>query len=428
MHFHYVSEEESTIRERIDGCVERITVQAQTYQTQGRYKDAEYLYRQVEAASAPRGPCDDSLLDPEPDLVLLYEKLGNLPAAEILQERRLILLMTFEHPSEEAVISREADNLFRLYTYFLSRCEDLHIMPDVALLSTFYRIAVLDCSLLNTLLFQSELWTRCNPELCLQIAIRIKSTEMIRGLISIGTDINKGAVSWSPPLLSAAQYGNLEGLELLLENNVDVGALGSNSETALHHAVLRDAKQRDETYEIICRLAEAGVNINAVDIYSRTALHSPLVHIRTEPEERVVRCLIETGVDIEAEDRNQETALNLAVRRGYLTTVRLLLLQGANTEVHGRMGETPLSCAGRYADKSMIKLLLDHGANIEAQDGTGNTPLHDAVISGQVEMVRMWLGRGASVATYNEGGQTPVDIARSKGNQILLDILSGLDN
>lgn len=416
------------IRIMANDCVGRIALQARTHQAQGRYKDAEYLYRQLEMASAPLNPSVDSLLKPEPDMVLIYEKLGNLPAAEVLQEHRLIFSMSPEQGSEDAIISREAENLFRLYILFLARIEDLIVFTSArpAHLVVFYRIAILGCSLLNSLLFQSELWTRCNPELCLHIAISIQSTEMIRGLISIGVDINQIGGGWNPPLLTAAQYGDLEGLELLLENNVDVGAKSPEFETALHLAMSRDAKQSDETYEVICLLIKEGVDVNAPAGRLRTALHCAAFY-GTEPEEKVVRCLIEAGVDIEAKDCNKDTALNLAVRQEHLTTVRLLLQQGANTEVGG-CGDSPLSCAVVNGDESMADLLLDHGANIEAKDRSKNSPLHQAVMLSKIEMVRMLLRRGASAAVYNGLGQTPVDIARFNGNRILLDILLGLNN
>ena len=421
--------EEFAIHRRIDDCIKKITGQAQTHQAQGRYKDAVYLYRQLETASAPLDPSVDSLLNPELDIVLIYEKLGNLPAAEILQEHRLLFSMRPEKYLEDEMISREAENLFRLYILFLARVEDLQVMSAASvLLTVFYRIAILDCSLLNALLFQSKLWTRCNPEQCLYIAIRFQSTELTRGLISLGVDINMSGDDWSPPLMTAARYGNLDTLKLLLENNVDVGAKRLLLGTALNSAMLRDAKQSDETYDIIIRLIAAGVDVNARDCVWHTALHSAVVH-DPEPEEKIVRCLIEAGVDIEAEDLNKETALKLAVRRGYLTTVRLLLRQGANTEGCGVSGETPLFCAVRYADESMAELLLDMGANIEAQNQRSkNTPLHQAVISRQTEMVRMLLRRGASAAAYNVLGQTPVDIASSGVDRILLNILLGVES
>ena len=375
----------------------------------------------MEAASAPRDPCDDSLLNPEPDLVLIYEKLGNLPAAEILQERRL-LLMTSKHWSGNAVISPEAKNLFRLYTFFLTRVENLNVMATpMVLLMVFYRIAVLGCSLLNAILFSSELWTRCNPELCLHIAIGIQSIEMIH-VISIGVDINKSSDDWSPPLLTAAQYGNLECLELLLAKSVDVEAETLLSQTALHLAILRDAKQSDETYKIICCLIEAGVDIHAVDTYSRTALHSAVVH-DPELEEKVICRLIEAGVDIEAEDWNDVTALGLAVIRGYLITVRLLLQKGANIEYRWVNGETPLFCALRNGNRSMAELLLDHDANIEAENQDGDTPLHQAVLCNEIELVTMLLDKGASATAYNKLGKTPVDLARSYGDQNVVDLL-----
>lgn len=414
---------EFAIHRRIDDCVNKITGQAQTHKIQGRYKDAEYLYRQLEAVSAPLDPSDDSLSKPEPDMVLIYEKLGNLPAAEILQERRLLYYMSPEHRPDDAIVFREAEYLFRLYILFLVRVKDLYVMPTASVLLTiFYRIALQDCSFLNALLFKSEIWTQYNPNLCLHIATRIQSTEMIRGLISIGVDINNGGHGRSPPLLTAARYGNLDNLNLLLENNVDIGSKKACPETALHHAVIRDAKQGDETYEIICRLIKAGVDVNAPDKDLRTALHSAVVH-DPEPEEQVVCCLIEAGVDIEAEDGNEETALKFAVRRGYITTVRLLLQKGANSEVRGHTGETPLFCVVRFGDVPMGELLLDYGANIEARNVSRYTPLHLAVMYRQMDMVRMLHARGASAAAYNCFDQTPVDIARENGDRILVDLL-----
>ena len=412
-------DEESRIRELINECTEDITIQARTHQAQGRYKDAEYLYRQMEAASAPLKSSHDSLLKPQPDMVLIYEKLGCLPVAENLQQCRLLCLMRPELGSEDAIISREAENLFRLFTLFLARVKDLNVVSMTTVYMTiFYRIAILGCSLLNALLFKSELWTRYDRELCLHIAIRIHATEMIRGLISIGIDVNKSGAGWSLPLPSAARYGDLEGLELLLENNVDVGAQSADfNQTALHEAMYRGSEQ---TNEIIYRLIEAGVDVNARDWRGQTALHSAVVD-GPEPDEKVVRCLIEAGMDIEAEDGDKETVLYLAVRQGYLTTVQLLLQQGAKTEVHGASEENIILCAVKYADEFMVKLLLDHGVNIEAQDWGENTPLHLAVERGAIEIVRILLNGGASTAACNEWGLTPVDIARSNVRAGMLD-------
>ena len=414
------------IRQLIHECAEDVTVQARTHQAQGRYKDAEYLYRQLEAASAPPKSSHDSLLKSETDMVLIYENLGNLPAAETLQQDRLAFLMRHELASEDSLL-REAENLFRLYTLFLARVEEQNYMTtNMVLMAIFYRIAILGCSLLNALLFKSELWPRYDHELCLHVAIRIHSTEMIRGLISIGVDVNKSGASLDLPLLSAVLYGDLDGLELLLDKNVDVGAQEPNSNrTALHDAMWRDPEQK---VEIIYRLIKAGVDVNAIDSRGHTALHSAVFH-GPEPDEKTVHCLIEAGLNVEVEDWNKETVLCLAVRRGYLATVQLLLQQGANTEVYGHVDETPLFGAVRYADESMTKLLLDHGANAEAQARTGNTPLHLAVNAGKRGLVEVLLNGGASSAACNNSGQTPVDMAKwnvevgNKYSQTVLDTL-----
>ena len=380
LHLTYPIDEIFEIRELINECAEYITVQAETHQAQGRYKDAEYLYRQMEAASAPLNSSHDSLLKPQPDMVLIYEKLGNLPAAETLQQYRLLYLMRPRLGSEDAVIPREAEHLFGLYLLYLARVEDLNVISPIGILLTiFYRIAILGCSLLNALLFKSKHWTRYDHELCLHIAIRVQSTEMIRGLISIGIDVNQIGGSWPLPLLVAARYGNLDGLELLLNNNVDVGARNADLRTALHEAMCQAPERRDE---IIYRLFKAGVDVNAQDIRGQTAL-----------------CI--------------------AVRRRYRTTVQLLLQQGAYTEVYGSVGETPLFCAAKYADESMAKLLLDHGVNIEARNRTGDTPLHMAVTYSQTGMVGILLKEDIARRYVREGGM---------GDQMLLDVLLNYGN
>lgn len=93
----------------------------------------------------------------------------------------------------------------------------------------------------------------------------------------------------------------------------------------------------------------------------------------------ICKVLIQSGADVNAKDRNSETALCLACIKGFKDIVRTLLLNDADPNLANDSGVTPLHiCAIKgYADIS--ELLVRYGANLNIRDHRGESPIQLAI-------------------------------------------------
>jgi ankyrin repeat protein len=82
----------------------------------------------------------------------------------------------------------------------------------------------------------------------------------------------------------------------------------------------------------------------------------------TNARRDVAELLINNGLEIELRDKDNTTALTLAVESENLAQAKLLLSLGAGTEVP-HTGAFPLAIAAGKGNVEMVRLLLDHGAN-----------------------------------------------------------------
>jgi Ankyrin repeats (many copies) len=122
------------------------------------------------------------------------------------------------------------------------------------------------------------------------------------------------------PLHSAAYYGDLEMVQVLLEYGVDVNVQNSNGDTPLDYASA-DGHRNDA---------------------------------------RVARLLIAHGADPNTRNLDGVTPLHQASGFGRIEIVRLLIEHGANVEVKDDWGKTPLDVASGEQHDDIIKLLSEH--------------------------------------------------------------------
>jgi uncharacterized protein len=105
---------------------------------------------------------------------------------------------------------------------------------------------------------------------------------------------------------------------------------------------------------------------------ARTSLHEAAI----DGGSSEVREAIEAGGDIDARDRDGNTALFLAATNHSVDALLTLLAAGADTEVENTHGNTPLWAATFFSrgDGTLIEALLAHGANADHLNHSGNTP------------------------------------------------------
>ncbi|KAL6057002.1 Myotubularin-like phosphatase domain [Balamuthia mandrillaris] len=151
--------------------------------------------------------------------------------------------------------------------------------------------------------------------------------------VSVNVKDNSG---WTP-LFCACRKGHLKMCEILLNKGADASILSNDKATPLHYFVREDYPS------------------NAVT-----------------KVQRIIRLMVDSGLDLNHQNTNGETALHIAAYNGKETSVKALLLCGALVNRIDRNGETPLHHAARTAHKDIITMLIDQGADrsIMGQSGT----------------------------------------------------------
>lgn len=131
---------------------------------------------------------------------------------------------------------------------------------------------------------------------------------------------------------------------------------------------------------------------------------------------RIVKLLVEAGVDINWQDSSGETALHIAARFGHDECARILIdgseEQKADLElVEKNFSWTPLHIAAVDGHPSMVKLLVEAGANPDKPDSSGWMAREHAALRGHLDIAQ-FLKESSSVdelaleSGNSEDGQT----------------------
>ncbi|KAF1980250.1 ankyrin, partial [Bimuria novae-zelandiae CBS 107.79] len=137
-------------------------------------------------------------------------------------------------------------------------------------------------------------------------------------------------------------------------------------------------------------LLEEGAKVDQKDRWGRTAMMHFFCGEFSGRSSSVLRHLLDTGANVQAEDNSGHTALQFWARQ--LALVELLLKRGALVNAKTLEGITPLACA--YSS-DIVRVLLQYGADPNIPSSDGCTPLMTAARRGDSEVVEMLLADGA---------------------------------
>jgi ankyrin repeat protein len=138
-----------------------------------------------------------------------------------------------------------------------------------------------------------------------------------------------------------------------------------------------------------------------------------------------VRQAIEAGVDVNATDEQQRTALMFASFNGHASVVKLLLEKDALLGHRDAAGRTALMFAATGANAESVELLLEAGAEVNAVDtGEKFTALMHAAAEGQVKVVQVLLKYKADPAIRDVDGDTARDFATQNAHSEVVLLLT----
>jgi ankyrin repeat protein len=288
-------------------------------------------------------------------------------------------------------------------------------------------------------------------------AATIGSASIANVLLKAGADPNFRNPEGETPLMAAARSGHVDAAKVLLEAGADINAKESfGGQSALMWAAAQSQP------EMVKLLASKGADLNArgvVHQWERKVIteprpkdmnkggFTPLLYAAREGCVECTRNLIAAGADLNLEDPDRMTPLNMALFNLHFEVAAALIKGGADVDKWDFFGRSPLYLAADVSslptkgngavavipseDKitalDVAKMLIDAGAdpNIQLkrrppyrdvpQDRGGDailaqgaTPLLRAARAGDAPFVDLLLKHGALVDLPSKEGVTPL--------------------
>ena len=172
--------------------------------------------------------------------------------------------------------------------------------------------------------------------------------------------------------------------------------------------------------------------LNSVNKLYQTALHIAAL----TGNYTVARRLLCAGANVDKRDLCLNTALHIAIRKGYIKVVKQLLTPVTyleakmnqyeipyqkipqNLEIFNANGETCLHIAARKKNRTLIDLLVENEADLNVRElKSGKTILHYFAEVDDVDMVKYVISKsGIDVNARTYCGITAAELAHSKGH------------
>jgi ankyrin repeat protein/mono/diheme cytochrome c family protein len=173
--------------------------------------------------------------------------------------------------------------------------------------------------------------------------------QTVKLLIEHGADPSLATANGQTPLMAAAARGNVELIGLLLDRKVDVNAQNGAGETALMFAA------SSGNTAAVKLLLDRGADAKRRSKRTETALGNAA----TTGVEEIVRLLLQHGAEVNVQNIRGFSPLMLAANSDSIPAgvVKLLLASGADTSYTADYDETALDLAAKRGDTAVTRLL-----------------------------------------------------------------------
>ncbi len=174
---------------------------------------------------------------------------------------------------------------------------------------------------------------------------------------------------------------------------------------------------------IVYIVAAAALTHGSGPLHAQEAV-SPLIEAAKTQDLDAVRSLLAEGVDVNARQADEATALHWAAHWEHQAMVDLLLRAGADVNAANDLATTPLIMASASGNGAIVEALLAAGADANTARASGETALMLAARTGSLLSVSALLAAGADVnATESTRGQSALMWAAANAHPDIVDAL-----
>jgi ankyrin repeat protein len=174
------------------------------------------------------------------------------------------------------------------------------------------------------------------------------------------------------------------------------------------------------------RLARSGERVDARDGRGRTALHVAAYFQQRE----VMRALVRAGADPNALDRDRYDIVTIAAVADDVATLATALEIGCSAaNVTSPYDGTALIAAAHLGHEEVVRTLIRAGAPLDHVNNLGWTAVIESIVLGDggprhQATLEALVDAGANVNIADRSGTTPLALARSRGYQPMVEILT----
>ena len=112
-----------------------------------------------------------------------------------------------------------------------------------------------------------------------------------------------------------------------------------------------------------------------------------------------------------------------AAKNGDIKNVRELLANGADVDAKDKDGETALHWAACSGKVDIATFLIENGADVDAKSNYGKTALHWAAFFGHVDVAKILIENGVNVNVKNKNNDTAVEVAIRYGHHQIAELI-----
>ncbi|EPY77160.1 hypothetical protein CB1_001305005 [Camelus ferus] len=247
---------------------------------------------------------------------------------------------------------------------------------------------------------------------------------------------------------NAAKSNNLDLMEKLFEKKVNINAVNNMNRTALHFAVGAN------NLSAVDFLLNHKARVDVADKDGMNALHFAAqsngvriveyliqdLHLKdlNQPDEEgnaalhlaaknghspAVWVLLTQWQEVNETNENGETPFFLAVEGGHEECSKVLLAAGSDINIPNKLSISALQTAARNGHASLVSFLLSENVDLHHKVERQQTPLHIAADLGNVELVETLLKAGCDLKVVDKHGKTALALAARSNHSLVVDML-----